>query len=98
MVTYKTDAFRRFLAYDDTARTFQHCTQKRTDSRGTGTDNQYRIFGRYLGNTSRPKSGSKNIAHKQSLLIAHTIRYAAQSLVSMRDPHIFRLSSVNPAS
>ena len=88
----------RLLAHDDALRLMQQYAGQRAESRGTGSDNQHRVVGLDFGNTRRPISRGENIAHEQSLLIAHPIGNTVESAVGRRHTHILGLTTVDAAA
>ena len=77
---------------------FQPGTEQRTDSCRSGSNQQHRIFGRNFRDTGSPKASGQDVAHEKCLLVRHSVGNTVQSLVSMRYPHVFRLSPIDTAT
>lgn len=98
MGLHKGSALRVFLADDDLTGSFQQYTLEGTQAGGTSTDDQHRIFVADLGNVGGPVAGGQDVPHKEGLLIGDPVGDLVQPLVSVGNPHILRLASVNAAA
>lgn len=91
MFPNKPNSFRGLFANNNALRLSQHHTKQSTDSRRSRTNDKHRVFFGNLRNASSPKSCSKDISYKQSLLITHGIGNEIQALISIRYANILRL-------
>ena len=98
MFPNKPNSFRGLFANNNALRLSQHHTKQSTDSRRSRTNDKHRVFFGNLRNASSPKSCSKDISYKQSLLITHGIGNEIQALISIRYANILRLPPINPTS
>ena len=96
MFPNKPNSFRGLFTNNNALRLSQHHTKQSTDSRRSRTNDKHRVFFGNLRNASSPKSCSKDISYKQSLLITHGIGNEIQALISIRYANILRLPPVTP--
>ena len=83
---------------NDPGRAVQSAGHHSAKSRRAGSQHRNRILPADFSQLGGPVSGRQQIPGKQRLFVGYALRDLVQSLISMGDPHIFRLSAVNPAS
>ena len=98
MSLYECLSLFRLFAHDDALWLFQHHAQQCADACRTGTDDEHGVLFRYLTDACSPVACCQYVAHEESLLVAHAVGNAVQSLCSQRHTHILRLSAVDAAA
>ena len=98
MCAHKLPSLLRRFAHDDALWLLEHDAQQGTDARGTSPYDEYSILGSDVAYACCPESCSQHIAHQQSLFVAYSIWYAAQSLRGQRHTHVLGLPAIYPAS
>ena len=95
MLLYEAAALLRRFADDDALGLFQHGAEQGADARRSGSDDEHRVFLRYLAYACCPESRCQHVAHEQCLLVAYAVGNAVEPLRSQRHTHVLGLSAVD---
>ena len=98
MLPDKTPSFFGLFADYDAPWLLEHGAKQSAYACRSGADDKDGIFRRYFRDADRPEPCSKDVPGEKRLLVADGIRYPVQSLVCIRNSHIFGLPSVDAAS
>ena len=86
------------FADNDLFGVFQHYAQQGADAGGACADDQNRVLRGDLGDPGGPEAGGQHVPHQQSLPVGDTVGDPVQTLVGKGHPHIFCLTTVDPAA